>query len=144
MTDSSSENALQAITFETPAKRGMGLLEKKLKDWISKNPSIEIVSTSFGGFGEKIGYVVLYRPQASSQNVRQELSPEMHSDYKKMVEESAARYDERLDSPASANLHEEPENNEDEFFEPRIRRPSLNSTALFGNSGGYDPFSDDS
>jgi hypothetical protein len=55
------EDGIKAQTFEISARRGIGALQRKIRKWLAANPDVEIISTDFAGFGDNIGYVILFR-----------------------------------------------------------------------------------
>jgi hypothetical protein len=55
------DGSIKAQSFEVSAKRGIAVLQKKIRKWLAAHPDIEIVSTDFAGFGDSIGYVILFR-----------------------------------------------------------------------------------
>jgi hypothetical protein len=90
-----SEVTIKAQTFEVSAKRGISVLEKKIRKWLAANPDIEIISTDFAGFGENIGYVILFR---GDEQIREEETFE-EPQYEQPIEQPVAqRLDVRFDN----------------------------------------------
>lgn len=53
--------ALKTETFELSARKGLGVLQKKLQKWLDEHDHIKVISTEFASYNDKIGYIVIYR-----------------------------------------------------------------------------------
>lgn len=56
---------LQSKSFELPLRRGVTALQKKLQRWLDDNEEIEVVSTDFATYGDRIAYLIVFREPES-------------------------------------------------------------------------------
>jgi hypothetical protein len=114
---------LEVKTFRVSYKKGIEALEKKLRRWLEQNQEIEVISTDFAAFGDKIGYVLLYKKLSSSAV----------SDYTQSLDEFSETKEETNTEQISKT--QDPESIEEEV-EPETNTASekgFNVGALFGD-----------
>lgn len=52
---------LKTEVFELPARKGIATLQKKLQKFLNDNDHIDVISTEFAAYNDKIGYILIYR-----------------------------------------------------------------------------------
>ena len=126
--------ALRTEIFEIPARKGMAVLQKKLQKWLTEHDHIEIVSTEFAAYADKIGYILIYadvyhQPEIVRYDSFQQ-PPAQHSPPVAPMQFEQPQYQEQFQEP----YHQEPQMEQAPVQQDAPQRPKgFTTDALFGN-----------